>query len=98
MCVYCVVCVYLEICPGDGGINACPKGGLAGGRCVCVCVCVCAYVLSVCVCICVLCVLCVCMCVCVSLYVCCVCVYVCVVCPGEGGINACSKEGLAGIT
>ena len=34
------VCVlmYLEI--WDGGINACPKGGLAG-MCVCVCVCVC---------------------------------------------------------
>ena len=29
MCVCVCVCVYSEICPGDGGINACPKEGLA---------------------------------------------------------------------
>ena len=44
---------------GDGGINACPKGGLAG---VCVCVCVCVFVCA--------CVVCICMCMCVCVCVC----------------------------
>ena len=71
LCVYVVcVCVYLQICPGDGSINACPKGGLAD---VYVCVCVCKCVCVVCVCF-------------VFVYVCvyvCVCVCVCCVCVHE---------------